>query len=240
MKILVAIFVILSTSLTFADEKLPIHLAIPSDGQTTQIEAGYPMGCQITSLVYALKFGPSSWQKAYQSISGVTDIQKIKSLALKLGGLQSRDVKGQPAFSEKYGVDPNDLPWMFESLVSTENKMSLLTIGWPPGIEIQKPDFLSQILELTMTSLNSGKPILAGLYYSNPDFSHAVLITGILATADENRTLKISVLDPMTGLESEATLTSGIVSLVGHQIEGISFDAPFVVNRAGVLLNLLH
>ena len=140
-----------------------LELDIPSARQTSQIDAGYPMGCQMTAIVYALKFGPSEWRSAYSAIQGSADALKIRSLAEKFSAMKSRADSAQPAFSEKFGMNPNDLPWMFESLVPGESQSKLEYFIDVP--EPQKPavNELEKFRTLARERLGLKKPVLLGL-----------------------------------------------------------------------------
>lgn len=248
LRINAAIFVMLSISFTLVVEaengpmQTPMHwtrLPTPGVVQTSQIEAGYPMGCEITALVYALKIGPQLWRSAYDAIPGTDDIQKIRSLATKFKGLKSRDSESEPAFSEEYGTSPNDMPWMFQALVPTEKSMRSLELVRLPKLRSMPQSLLQLFQSKITTRLETGKPIIAQLYYSNPDFSHAVVITGVGNSLTRDGEIQISIIDPMTGKESIGNLKSEQLMLAGNKVLGLSFQNFEIVSRKGILMSVL-
>ena len=234
-----ALFVTLITSFTVAADALSLtQIVTPDDAQTTQIVAGLPMGCQITAMLYALKFGPASWRASYEATTGQNDATKIKLLAAKFNSLPSRGDADRPAFSPVYGTDPNDLGWMFKSLVPsgpTPNLKNLLRLPRTTG----KRRLLSNFRETVSTHLSVGQPVIANLLYSGPDFAHAVLITAVRSQPDQPNELQIRVLDPMTGRTSWADVSFGKVLVQGREVFGLSFIDPEIVSRAGILLSVL-
>ncbi|MEN0060391.1 MAG: hypothetical protein AAGB31_16240, partial [Bdellovibrio sp.] len=55
-----------------------VKVEIPKSVQTSQLDAGLPMGCLLTSMMYALKYGPEEYKKAYKNIPGSSDLEKIR------------------------------------------------------------------------------------------------------------------------------------------------------------------
>lgn len=216
------------------------RISMPSTQQMSQMDAGYPMGCMITTMLYALKFGPSDWKTAYHAIPGTNDVAKIREIARIFGLLKSHDVPSSPAFSEIYGTNPNDLSWMFRTLMPDSSPLKDLTLAKPhsPSLAMDN-DLIRQLRANVKESLVQGRPILTQLFYKQPDRTHAVLITGIEETeADLN--LSITVLDPMTGEESVALLSPGIIILGGREFAGLTFLNEKVASRNGFLFAIWH
>lgn len=216
------------------------QIKTPGVQLTSQIDAGYPMGCQITALFYALKIGPHDWRNAYEGIAGAGDLQKIQTLAAKFGSSASRSSKGQSAFDPQYGTNPNDLPWMIRSLVPSLGEMKLVDYFQLPNAEI---DSKNQVLERfhndLLSRLRAEQPVLAQLLFSNPDFGHAVLITGVQNSVMADGTLQISIIDPMSGRESHAIIAFDQVQVAGLSLYGLSFLDTDVISKKGVLLSIM-
>ena len=71
------LFVTLSTSIVFAQLQVSswIRIKLPTAIQTSQFDIGFANGCEITTILYALKFGPVAWHLAY---SNILEIQIFK------------------------------------------------------------------------------------------------------------------------------------------------------------------
>lgn len=216
-----------------------IQITSPRERQTSQVEAGYPMGCEITSIFYALKFGPTEWQAAYKNIPGTTDLQKIKSLGAKFNSMPSKFSNGQPAFSEKYGMNPNDVAWMISML--SPNSASLKMANYfahSQAVLSEKNQLLKNFQSDIVQSLEKGKPIIMDLYFSNPKYSHAVLVTGIRNSIATNSTTAVKILDPMTGEFSEAAISVELVNFGDSVLIGIVFYGSQVVDSKGTILSI--
>lgn len=103
---LLTCFTIFGTKSSFANSNPLPWIRLETSGliQSSQVDAGYPMGCVITSMLYALKFGPEEWHKAYEEINCAGDIQKIQSIASQFSFLKSRQNNNLSAFSEVASV----------------------------------------------------------------------------------------------------------------------------------------
>lgn len=215
------------------------QIALPNERQTSQIDAGYPMGCEITSIFYALKFGPTEWLSVYKSIPGETDLQKIKSLATKFTLLPSKFSNGQPAFSEKYGMNPNDVSWMISMLAPSSAPLKMTNyFEHPQAVLPEKNQLLKNFQSDIIKSLEKGKPVIMDLYFSNPTYSHAVLLTGIRNSISTNSTITVKILDPMTGKFSEAILSVEPVNFGNSILIGLTFYGLQVVDSKGTILSI--
>lgn len=210
-----------------------VRISIPPNRQTSQLDAGYTMGCMITTMLYALKFGPSNWKAAYEAITGEDDVAKITELVRRFSILSSRDVSTRPAFSAVYGMNPNDFSWMFHSLIPGAAPLSQLTLAKPQSTDVSSDNgLILQLRTVAEELLARGQPIIAQLYFRQPDSTHAVLITGITGSGES---LLLTVLDPATGLESVATVNTGVSSLGGREFDTLNFVDDKVVLRSAIL-----
>lgn len=213
---------------------------VPYSVQTSQMDAGLPKGCVLTSMLYTLKFGSKSYQNAYASIHGTSDTEKLRSLVDRFSKLKSKDKPDDAAFSEQYGTNPNDLAWMFQSLVPESEPLKLETFL----AELQKPQssgkkLLRGLHEAVRESLSSGRPVIANLLYENPSFGHAVVITGIENVISEKDNFLIRVLDPATGIQSLASVTVSTLKFGEHDLQSLSYTS-LVNSRTGTLLSVAH
>lgn len=215
-----------------------VKIDTPNSIQTSQIVAGYPMGCQITSMLYTLKLGNPEYRNSYEKIPGSSDIEKIQSLVSQFGAQKSRDKVNEPAFSEKYGTNPNDLPWMFQSLVSGSAPLKTITYLIPKAYSQKTSNMIDDFHQQVVSSLSLGKPIMIQLLYTNPSFSHAVVITGIERQASSSKKLNIRILDPMTGKGSFASVASGTGKLGDTDFKMLKFSDPDVTSQDGFLLSI--
>ena len=101
-------------------------------------------------------------------------------------------------------------------------------------IKIIQRNFYSDLSEKIII----GQPVLMQLYFSNPEFSHAVLVTGIQDLTGQEEPVKVRILDPMTGKASVATITAELVSFAGMKIIGLSFVDNNVVNQKGAIISV--
>lgn len=244
MKLKFAVFSLLSIFLTLAVHAEPIQnvwtlIELPQDRQTSQVEAGYPMGCEITSMFYALKFGPTDWQLAYKNIPGDTDLQKIRSLVAKFSSIPSQFSKGQPAFSEQYGMNPNDVSWMVSMLLPNSVSMKMTSYFARSEADLSERNQLLKNFQSDVTkSISTGRPIIMDVTFSNPLFSHAVLVSGIRNSINSDNTITIQILDPMTGRQSEASMSAGSVKFGDTALVGMSFYDREVVDNKGTILSI--
>ena len=203
------------------------------------MDASYPIKYEITTILYALKFGPDFWHSAYEKVLGDSDVDKIRHLASSYSSVPSENSKGQPLFNEKNGTNPNDIPVMIQSLtkrkitISSKNYYLALEAN-PSDIKIIEKNFYSDLSE----KLIIGQPVLMQLYFSNPEFSHAVLVTGIQDSAGPSGAVKVRILDPMTGRASDAAVKAELVSFAGMNIIGLSFVDNDVVNQKGAIISV--
>lgn len=215
------------------------NLEVPVVLQTSQIDAGYPMGCEITAILYTLKFGPYKYKKSYEEIPGSSDLEKIHYLVSKFSAMQSKDNPNQPAFSEKYGTNPNDVPWMFQSLVTGSEPLESTTYLAPKTNQTSESNkMLEDLYQKGLKNISVGKPILVQLLYLNPSFSHAVVITGIEQKIYSDSNLNLRILDPMTGNESVANVTVGPVKFGDNDLVGLEFSDLDVTSQSGTLLSI--
>jgi len=99
---------------------------------------------------------------------------------------------------------------------------------------------LSDFRERAMVSLTAAKPVIAQLLFTNPSFSHAILITGTENQISPNGSLMLRVFDPMTGKQSIATLNPGIGKIGDLNFEGLSFSDSDIVSQNGFMTNHLR
>jgi len=214
-----------------------VKIKIPGSTQITQIEAGYPMGCELTSILYALKFGPQEYQQAYEKIPGSSDLEKLRSLVYKFSAQKSKDNLNQPAFSEKYGINPNDLPWMFQSLIPNSEILKTTTYLMPAGYN-QPNNMIDDFHKKAISSLSSGKPMIIQLLYTNPSFSHAVVVIGIEGQSSSKKRLNVQILDPMTGKKSFASIEPSTGKLGDTNHSMLKFSDPDMTSQDGFLLSI--
>lgn len=211
-----------------------IETAIPA--QTSQMDAGYPKGCVITAMLYTLKFGPQEYRRAYEKIAGNTDKDKIDSLMLKFSWLKSRANPDEQVISAMRGTNPNDLPWMLQSLVG-DSKPIDLSVHLKPLNNSSATEMLTSFRNKGIQSLTEGKPIIANLMFTNSGFGHAVVIIGIerrnLATGE----LKVRILDPATGEKSIASIFSGTVKLGDIELATLKFTSSNYSGGDGVIVS---
>lgn len=203
--------------------------------QVSQLDAGYPSGCTITALVYALKLGPPAWEQAYENIPGNDDIEKIRSLAQKFS-TENSSLTGLPYFSEEFGTDPHGLPAMVNQLLPAEPPLTLEYFFNLPG-EGQSESLFLAFSKLVKKELSRGEPVIALLTFSDPDLSHAVLITGLKMNS---ASIELSILDPWSGRESISVMTHGRTEVVGNAVNGLIFENRSVLDRLGVLYGIFH
>jgi hypothetical protein len=244
MKLVSAIFSTLTILFTLSAMAEPVEpswikIVLPSGRQTSQIEAGYPTGCELTSILYSLKFGPAEWRSAYSEISGDTDIQKMQTLAEKFSSLPSRFSRGQPAFSKQYGMNPNDVSWMMSMLVKNGEafKMANYFVG-PKADSSEKNRLLKSFQSDLSKSFSLGKPVIMDLTFSDPASSHAVVVVGVNNSITHESALGIRILDPMTGNVSEADISMEPVNFGNMTIFGLSFSGLNVADRQGTVLSI--
>jgi hypothetical protein len=212
---------------------------VPTNPQVTQIEAGLLKGCSITTVFYALKLGPSSWRYAYENLPGDSDVQKLKSLATKFSAMLSENSKGQLVFTEKYGSNPNDIPQMFKSLVKGKVALSQKGYFLPAQADFsQRNEFFKKFYSDLFLRLSSGHPIPLALYFANPEASHAVLVTGLQNSIDQDGSVKILVLDPLTGKVSSAAVNLETFPLFDARLAGFSFSDLDVADRKGFIFSI--
>lgn len=215
-----------------------VNIKTPKTAVATQLEAGYPNGCGITAMLYTLKLGPAEYRNSYEKIPGNTDIEKIRSLVSKFSAMGSKDNPKQPAFSEQYGTNPNDVPWMFQSLVADSNPLKETTFLNPISNRKIDSKMLQDFQKKSTLSLIEGKPIIVQLQYTNPSAAHAVIITGIERQASSNGKIKIQILDPLTGKESVATIAPGIGKFGDTDFSMLTFSNPAIASRSGFLFSI--
>lgn len=213
-----------------------VQVDIAQAVQTNQMDAGYPMGCVITSMLYTLKYGPHEYRKAYENIPGATDVAKLRSLAAKFSTKKSQADAKSPAFSEQYGVNPNDIPWMIQSLVPS-SELSKNDTYLIPMAYSKSNNMVSDLRNKALSSLSAGKPIIAQLLFTNPDFSHSIVITGVEKDTASNNKLRVKILDPMTGKKSVATIAAGTGKLGDTEFQMLRFSDSEVISRDGFLLS---
>ncbi len=215
-----------------------VKIKIPNSVQISQIDAGFPKGCLITSMLYTLKFGTQEYKKSYEKIPGTNDIEKIRSLASQFEAQKSRDKVNENAFSESYGTNPNDLQWMFQSLVPGSVPLKTTTYLVPEAYRQKTGNMPDDLQKKVASSLSSGRPVIIQLLYINPSFSHSVVITGIERKSSPSKSLNIRILDPITGKESFASVASGRGKLGDADFKILKFSAPDVTYQDGFLLSI--
>lgn len=216
-----------------------VNIETPKTAMATQLEAGYPKGCVITAMLYVLKLGPIEYKNSYEEIPGNTDIEKIHSLVSKFRVTSSKDNPKQVAFSTQYGTNPNDLPWMFQSLVAGSIPLNKTTFLKPAVNRQIDKKMIEDLQQKSTVSLIEGKPIIALLLYTNPSAAHAVVITGIERQASPTGNLRLQILDPMSGKESFATVAPGTEKLGDTDFSMLTFSNPEISARGGFLLSVV-
>lgn len=215
-----------------------VKIKTPKTAMTTQLEAGYLNGCVITAMLYTLKLGPTGYRNSYEKIPGNTDVEKIRSLASKFKEMKSKDNTNQPAFSDQYGVNPNDIPWMFQSLVAGSDPLTEKTFLAPIKKAQVGIKMFVDFKEKSTLSLIEGKPVIVQLQFINPSAAHAVVITGIELQASPSGGLKIQILDPLTGKESIATIAPGIGKFGDTDFFMLTFSNSAISSRSGFLFSI--
>lgn len=220
-----------------------ISVQTPDNSLATQKEAGYDNGCAITALFYALKLGPALWKTAYTALPGSNDVQKIQSLAKKFEMLPSKDSPGASAFSEAYGTDPNDLPWMIPILTGDTQPLkneSLIILSKTPDPDANKIQLLQGLAGTLKLNLSRGIPVIMNLLFATPgsEFAHAVLIVGV-EEAPVKTQIAIQVIDPETGKRSFGLLGQSWVGIPGAPMAGLSFSDKAVIDQAGAVVSVI-
>ena len=215
-----------------------VNIETPKTALATQLESGYPNGCGITAMLYVLKLGPIEYRKSYEKIPGNSDVEKIRSLVSKFRAMSSKDNPKQAAFSEQYGTNPNDLPWMFQSLVVDSIPLRETTFLKPATNRQIDKKMLEDLQQKSMGSLTEGKPIIVQLQYTNPSAAHAIVITGIERQASFDGNLRVQIIDPMSGKKSIATIAPGTGKLGDTDFSMLTFSNPEISSRSGFLLSI--
>jgi hypothetical protein len=215
-----------------------VNVETPKKSMATQLEAGYPNGCGITSMLYALKLGPINYRQSYEKIPGKTDVEKIRFLVAKFKAMRSKDKPEEAAFSDQYGTNPNDLPWMFQSLVAGSNPLKEMTFLKPTANGQTDKKMLEDFQQKGAASLSEGKPLIVQLQYTNPNKAHAILITGMELQSSQHGSIKVQILDPLSGRTSIATVAAGAGKLADSDFSMLTFSGPAISSRNGFLLSI--
>ncbi len=228
-------------STLFAQDATWTEIQGPDTTLATDVEAGFPNGCGIVSMLYAMKFGPPSWRADYNSIAGKTDLAKIQTLAKQFGSEPSKYERAvynrnMPAFTASKGTNVGDLPWMFQSLVHGPlplNQVFLAKLD-PNGNtgRLLAEKFHNEVV----ASLKRGEPVIMTAFIQ---FTvHEIVIIGIQNAVDQQGTFKVEVLDPATGEESTGTVSSGFSFITGHPGTGLNFSYDSVWVPSGQIFGI--
>ncbi|MEN0059681.1 MAG: papain-like cysteine protease family protein, partial [Bdellovibrio sp.] len=134
--------------------------------------------------------------------------------------------------------NPNDLPWMLQWLAPEIAQLKTTTYLVPEVYSQKNESMVDDFHQKAISSLSAGKPMIVQLLYTNPSFSHAVVITGIERQASSNSNLNIRILDPMTGKESFASVTASTGKLGDTNFKILKFSDPDVTSQDGFLLSI--
>ena len=217
-----------------------VHVQTPKTVMATQLEAGYPNGCGITAMLYALKLGPTEYKNSYEKIPGNTDVEKIHFLVSKFKGMSSKDNPKERAFSEQYGANPNDVPWMLQSLVAGSDPLKETTFLKPVANQQIDKKMLDDFQKISTLSLLEGKTLIAQLQYANPSAAHAVVIIGIENRTSSSGSLRVQILDPLSGKKSFATISAGVGSFGGTYFSMLTFSSSKISSRSGFILSIAY
>ena len=154
--------------------------------------------------------------------------------------MSSKDNPKNRAFSELYGTNPNDVPWMFQSLVAGSDPLKETTFLKPVANQQIDKKMLDDFQKISTPSLLEGKTLIAQLQYTNPSAAHAVVIIGIENKTSSSGSLRVQILDPLSGKKSLATISAGAGTFGDTHFSMLIFSSSKISSRSGFILSIAY